>query len=70
MSVLTRRKLILIAIVVPLEIVSAVFAWRDLRSRSDDELRGPKRFWRLVIVANPGNSVLYWLLGRREGEPA
>jgi len=60
-----RRRTLVLAIVVPLEVVSAVFAWRDLRQRGAAELRGSKRFWRLFIVANPGNSILYWLIGRR-----
>jgi hypothetical protein len=61
----TRRKKLVLAIVVPLEIVSAALAWRDLAHRDDRDLRGSKRFWRLFVVINPGNSVVYWLLGRR-----
>ena len=29
------------------------------------QIRGSKRFWRVVIALNPGNSLLYWLFGRR-----
>jgi hypothetical protein len=47
------------------ETVSAVLAWRDLRRRSDDQLRGTKRFWRVLISINPGNSIGYWAFGRR-----
>jgi hypothetical protein len=60
-----RRKRLLIAIVVPFEVVSAVLAWRDLAGRPDAEVRGSKRFWRVFVVVNPGNSLLYWLIGRR-----
>ena len=28
-------------------------------------MRGPVRFWRVLITLNPGNSLLYWLVGRR-----
>ena len=45
--------------------VSGTLAWRDLNRRSPGQVRGSKRFWRLLIALNPGNSLLYWLLGRR-----
>jgi hypothetical protein len=45
--------------------VSGALAWRDLNRRSPAEVRGSKRFWRVVIALNPGNSLLYWLFGRR-----
>ncbi len=51
--------------IVGLEVVSAVFAWRDLAQRSDGQVRGNKKLWRAAILANPGNSVAYWALGRR-----
>ncbi len=65
MTPAAKRKTILLGIIVPFEVVSAVFAWRDLARRSDEDVRGSKRFWRLFVVANPGNSMLYWLVGRR-----
>ncbi len=54
-----------ITVLVALEVVSAVLAWRDLSRRSDASLRGPRRLWRALILANPGNSLLYWVAGRR-----
>jgi hypothetical protein len=33
--------------------------------RSDDDVRGSKRFWRVAVLLNPGNSVAYWLFARR-----
>ena len=45
--------------------VSGTLAWRDLDRRPPGQVRGSKRFWRVLITANPGNSVLYWLFGRR-----
>jgi hypothetical protein len=53
-------------IVVPLQVVSALLARRDLAHRSDVEVRGSKRFWRVFVLLNPGNSFLYWLVGRRK----
>ena len=54
-----------IAAVVAVEVVSATYAYRDLSKRSDESVRGPKRMWRIVMALNPGNSIIYWLLGRR-----
>jgi hypothetical protein len=51
--------------VVAVQAVSAAFAFRDLARRGDDEVRGPKLLWRLLIGINPGNSLAYWLFGRR-----
>ena len=58
-----RRSLTVTLVVV--EVASAVLAWRDLRHRADSEIRGSKRGWRIVILANPGNSIAYWAFGRR-----
>ena len=51
--------------IVAVETVSAVFAYRDLARRSDEQVRGPKLLWRVVMALNPGNSIAYWVLGRR-----
>jgi len=58
-----RQKILMI--VVPLEVVAAVLARRDLSRRSDAEVRGSKRFWRVFVLLNPGNALLYWAFGRR-----
>jgi hypothetical protein len=62
----TRKppKPVLLAIVV-VQVVSAALAWRDLARRSDDQVRGKKNVWRAVIAINPGNSLVYWAVGRR-----
>jgi hypothetical protein len=54
-----------IGALVVIDLVLAVLAWRDITQRSDSEVRVGKRFWRLVIIANPGNSIAYWLFGRK-----
>ncbi len=51
--------------VVAVEAAAAALAYRDLADRTQDEVRGPKRLWRIVIAMNPGNSLVYWLVGRR-----
>jgi hypothetical protein len=60
-----RQKWVLAAILVPVEICLSVLTWRDLNRRTDDQVRGKKRLWRLLVSINPGNSVIYWLFGRR-----
>jgi hypothetical protein len=45
--------------------ISAARAWRDLNRRPESQVRGSKRMWRVLMALNPGNSVLYWLVGRR-----
>jgi hypothetical protein len=64
-----RRQLVIGALVV-LETASAVLAWRDLDRRADTEVRGSKKFWKALVVVNPGNSMLYWLIGRRAARSA
>jgi hypothetical protein len=60
----SRRRVVLSAVVVA-DLVLAVFAWRDLAGRTDDAVRGTKRMWRVAIIANPGNALAYWVVGRR-----
>jgi hypothetical protein len=55
---------VLVALVAA-QVVSAALAWNDLTRRGDDQVRGRKNLWRTLIVMNPGNSVVYWLVGRR-----
>ena len=43
----------------------ATLTWRDIRGRSQDEIRGSKRIWRIATGLNSGASVAYWLAGRR-----
>ncbi|MBV8996825.1 MAG: hypothetical protein JO287_24670 [Pseudonocardiales bacterium] len=65
MMTLNRKKRLLVAIIVPIQVVLAVLAWRDLAGRTDDQVWGRKGFWRAAVLLNPGNSVFYWLCGRR-----
>lgn len=61
-------KKVAIGALVAIEMVSSFFAWRDLARRSDDQLRGNKLLWRIFMSLNPGNSLLYWAIGRRRTE--
>jgi hypothetical protein len=60
------KRVALVALVLA-EIGLAALTWRDLRRRPAEEIRGSKRLWRIISTINPGNSVAYWLVGRRYG---
>jgi hypothetical protein len=49
-----------------IELVLTTVALKDLRSRTSDELRGPKWLWRLVSFVQPVGPIAYLLFGRRE----
>ncbi len=59
-----KPKKLLLGGLVLVQVISAVLAWRDLGSRSNDEVRGSKKMWRVFIALNPGNSLAYWIFGR------
>ena len=59
------QKKLLVTVVVPIQVFLAVLAWRDMSRRTDAQIRGTKRLWRVFVLLNPGNSLLYWLAGRR-----
>jgi hypothetical protein len=53
-----------LAVILPIHIACARWTWRDLASRSDDEVRGPKRTWRAASAVNTLGSVAYFFFGR------
>jgi len=59
-----------IAALVAVDLLLAALTFRDLRRRDASQIRGSKRLWRIVIIANPGNSLAYWVFGRRKGAVA
>jgi hypothetical protein len=59
-----QKKLVMVSLVV-LEVIATRLAWRDLARRSDDQVRGRKSLWRVFVSLNPGNSLIYWAIGRR-----
>jgi hypothetical protein len=60
-----NRKKLVLGTVAAVEVMAATLAWRDLARRSDAQVRGKKALWRLFISLNPGNSLFYWVFGRR-----
>ena len=61
----SRRGKAVLGVVVVAQTVSCALAWRDLAQRADDQVRGSKNVWRFIVTINPGNSIAYWLFGRR-----
>ncbi len=62
------RKLKPLVMLIPAHAVVTALAWRDLRGRSPEQLRGSKRFWRVVSGANTLGSLLYFTLGRKRAK--
>jgi hypothetical protein len=62
---MSDRQKILLGFVAVIGILSCALAWRDLARRDNQEVRGSKIIWRIFISLNPGNSLLYWLFGRK-----
>ncbi len=62
---MTPKRKKFLAVIVPVQLAGAVMAWRDLARRTDGQVRGRKKVWRALVLLNPGNSLLYWLFGRR-----
>jgi hypothetical protein len=48
-------------------VIITAFTWRDLRQRTDDQVRGSKRAWRVASAVNTLGSLAYWLFGRQPG---
>jgi hypothetical protein len=49
-------------------VVITAFTWRDLQHRSDDQVRGSKKIWRMASAVNTLGSLAYWLFGRQPGD--
>lgn len=64
----TQKKFAIAAAAV--EISVKLLALRDINKRSDDEIRGSKRAWRMALVVNFFGPAAYFLFGRRSPESA
>ena len=58
------NKLVL-AVIAVVHLTAVTLTWRDLRSRSAAQVRGPKRIWQVASALNTSGSAAYWLFGRR-----
>ena len=54
-----------IAAIAVVHVSVVALTWRDIGSRSADQIRGNKNFWRFVSALNTANAAIYWLVGRR-----
>jgi hypothetical protein len=54
----------LLAAILAAHVVVTSLVWRDIRGRTDDEVRGPKRVWRTATALNTVGSIAYLLFGR------
>lgn len=54
-----------IAAIVVGHLTLTTLAWRDMRNRPDDQIRGSKKVWRVATGANSVNSLAYFIFGRK-----
>jgi hypothetical protein len=64
----TRQRVIVLGTVVQFSL--AIAAWWDLAHRSDESVRGSKRFWAVAILINFVGPIAYFARGRRVGPAA
>jgi hypothetical protein len=64
-----ERKPSALLLVLVAHAVIAAWTWRDIRHQSAQQIRGPKRLWRVLSAVNTLGSAGYWLIGRRYGHP-
>jgi hypothetical protein len=51
-----------------LHVAVTAITLRDLSQRSETQIRGPRWFWRVFTPIQMGNSLVYWLVGRRNSD--
>jgi hypothetical protein len=57
-----------IAAILAGHVAVTALTWRDLRHRTDNQVRGSKKWWRVASAANSANSLIYFLIGRRRAD--
>lgn len=62
---MARRKWILLIVLIPVHIAVTRFTWADIRDRPADQIRGSKRLWRILSAVQMGNSLAYFVIGRK-----
>jgi hypothetical protein len=55
----------LLAAILAAHLTVTALTWRSLRNRSTEQVRGPKRLWRVASAVNTGGSLAYFLVGRK-----
>lgn len=54
-----------LAALVVAHVIVVTLTWRDIRYRTDDQIRGSKRLWRIASAGQMGNALVYWLFARK-----
>jgi hypothetical protein len=55
-----------IMVLAAIELAAKLAAARDIKRRSDDQVRGSKLLWRLALLVNTFGPLSYFLWGRRK----
>jgi hypothetical protein len=53
-----------------INIALVIWAVRDIRRRSDDEIKGNRKVWMMAAFAPPVGPIVYFIFGRKRGMPA
>jgi hypothetical protein len=61
---------VLLAVFGGLHLLVTAAAWRDLKSRRPDQIRGSKTLWRILSALNTAGSLAYLLIGRKSPAPS
>jgi hypothetical protein len=62
---MTGKRKARMAIRGPLQLALTLWTLRDIRRRSDDQIKGSKRFWTIFAFVQPVGSIAYLLFGRQ-----
>lgn len=65
MALTKKQKTILTTGALVAQAAVAPVILRDLQTRSDDEIRGPRTLWRLWGSTNLLGAAVYWFYGRK-----
>ena len=52
-----------------INLVLMILTVRDIRKRSDDEIKGNRKLWLLAAFAPPIGPIAYLIFGRKHGTP-
>jgi hypothetical protein len=52
-------------LLIPAHVFLTSLAWRDLKDRPDEQVRGSKKLWRWATASNVTWSLAYLVIGRK-----
>jgi hypothetical protein len=56
---------VVLAVIGGLHLLITTAAWRDLKRRRPEQIRGSKTLWRILTALNTGGSLAYLVIGRK-----